>query len=424
MTRRARLQFHLARRLDGLPPSWQRRLAGGAPVTLDGLTLDPGLQLLLALRRRRLVELESLSPAAARRLICREAAAVTGRPLPVGSVADLTVDGAAGPLPARHYTPAEPGPHPLLLFLHGGGFVLCDLDTHDQVCRLLCRRAGVQVLSVAYRLAPEHPFPAAVSDAWAALCWAAGNAARLGADPARLAVGGDSAGGNLSAVVAQRAAREGGPTLALQLLLYPAIDRTAPYRSLELFADGFFLTRAEIDWFDRHYWTPDDRGDPRLSPLPGAGLPGLAPALVVTAGFDPLRDEGEAYAAAMAAGGTEVRLRRHPGMIHGFANLIDVSRSARAALVEVADEARTMLAATREASRSRSPLAGKVASAPRAGERGVQLLGGAGRAAAEGGEGARLRLDPEAVQGHGEHLVVADEHAQLDELPFTEARGE
>jgi acetyl esterase/lipase len=351
-----RTLFWVTRWLCALPPSWQLRLAGGRPVVRDGLTLDPGLQLLLRLRRRRFVALETLTPMAARRSIRRAAAAATGRPIPVRAVADLTVDGPAGPLRARHYTPAEPGPHPLLLFLHGGGFVLCDLDTHDQACRLLCRRAGVQVLSVAYRLAPEHRFPAAVSDAWAALCWAAGNAARLGADPARLAVGGDSAGGNLAAVVAQRAVREGGPALALQLLIYPAVDRTTPYRSLELFADGFFLTRAEIDWFDRHYSSPEDRGDRRLSPLRGADVPGLAPALVVTAGFDPLRDEGEAYAAAMAAAGTEVRLRSHPGMLHGFINMIDLSRSAMAALVEVADEARAMLAGSRGSAPVGSPL--------------------------------------------------------------------
>src|SRR6266508_2713122 len=296
-----RMLFWVTRWLCALPPSWQLRLAGARPVVRDGLTLDPGLQLLLRLRRRRFVAPETLTPTAARRSIRRAAAAATGRPIPIRAVADLTVDGPAGPLRARHYTPAEPGPHPLLLFLHGGGFVLCDLDTHDQACRL----------------APEHRFPAAVSDAWAALCWAAGNAARLGADPARLAVGGDSAGGNLSAVVAQRAAREGGPALALQLLLYPAVDRGATYRSLELFADGFFLTRAEIDWFHRHYSSPEDRRDPRLSPIRAADLSGLAPALVVTAGFDPLRDEGEAYAAAMAAAGTEIRLRRHPGMLLG-----------------------------------------------------------------------------------------------------------
>jgi acetyl esterase len=340
-----RLQFQVARRLAALPPSWQLRLAREAPVVLDGLVLDPGLQLLLALKRRRHIRLETLSVVAARRLIRREAAAATGRPVPVRSVTDLTIDGPAGPLAARHYTPGEPGgPHPLLVFLHGGGFVLCDLDTHDQVCRLLCRTAGVQVLSVAYRLAPEHRFPAAFSDAWAALGWAAANAAWLGADPARLAVGGDSAGGNLAAVLAQRAAGAGSPALALQLLIYPAVDRITPYRSLELFADGFFLTRAAIDWFHRHSSAPGDRDDPRRSPIGGAGLPDLPPALVVTAGFDPLRDEGETYAAAMAAAGNEVRLRRHPGMIHGFINMVDLSPAARAALLEVAAEARAMLA--------------------------------------------------------------------------------
>jgi acetyl esterase len=340
-----RLRFSAARRLGALPSSWQLRLAREAPVSIDGQVLDPGLQLLLAVKRRRHLRLETLTVAAARRLISREAAAATGRPMPVGSVTDLTIDGPAGPLAARHYVPASAGgPHPLLVFLHGGGFVLCDLNTHDQACRLLCRTAGVQVLSVAYRLAPEHRFPAAFSDAWAALGWAADNAARLGADPARLAVGGDSAGGNLAAVLAQRAARDGGPALALQLLLYPAVDRTRPYRSLALFADGFFLTRAEIDWFHRHYSSPEDLDDPRLSPIGGAGVPGLAPALVVTAGFDPLRDEGEAYAAAMAAAGNRVRLRRHPSMLHGFINMIDLSPAARAALLEVAAEVRAMLA--------------------------------------------------------------------------------
>ncbi|HEX6674325.1 MAG TPA: alpha/beta hydrolase [Actinomycetes bacterium] len=353
-----RLQYRAVRGLAALPPAWRRRLAGGRPVTRDGLTLDPELQLLLALRRRRHRRpLETLTPPAARRRIRREAAAATGRPLPVGAVTELTVPGPAGPLPARHYVPDEPGgPHPLLLFLHGGGFVMCDLDTHDQACRLLCRQAGVHVLSVHYRLAPEHPFPAAVSDAWEALCWAADNAAALGADPARLAVGGDSAGGNLAAVVAQRAAREGRPAVALQVLVYPPVDRTTSYRSQELFADGFFLTRSEIAWFDRNYSSPEDRGDPRLSPLHGE-LSGLAPALVVTAGFDPLRDEGEAYAAALAAAGTEVTLRRLPGMLHGFVNMIDLSGSARAALVEVAGEVRAMLAAVQDAEPERGDAA-------------------------------------------------------------------
>jgi acetyl esterase len=344
-----RMQFRLSRGLVALPPGWQVRLSGQPPVRRDGLTLDPQLQLLLALRERvGLPPLETLPPPQARARVRREAGAATGRPIPVRSVSDLTVDGPAGPLPARHYVPDEPGgPHPLLLFLHGGGFVICDLDTHDQACRLLCRQAGVHVLSVDYRLAPEYPFPAAVDDAHAALRWAFANAARLGADPRRVAIGGDSAGGNLAAVAAQSAGRDGDLSPALQLLIYPAVDRTRPYPSLDLFAEGFFLTRDEIDWFDRTYSAGADHADPRLSPLLGTGLSGLAPALVVTAGFDPLRDEGEAYAAALEAAGTPVKLRREPAMIHGFINMIDLSSSARTTFVDIAREVRAMLGTPR-----------------------------------------------------------------------------
>jgi len=340
-----RVQYQLARWLMGLPPSWQLRMAGGRPVVLDGAPLDPGLQLLLALRRRTVPSLPALSPADARRRIRFEMQAIAGTPVPVRSVADLTVDGAEGRLPARHYAPDEPGgPHPLLVFYHGGGFVIGDLETHDQVCRMLARHAGVHVLAVDYRLAPEDPFPAAPEDAWAALRWAAAHAAELGADPARLAVGGDSAGGNLAAVVAQRTVREGHPGLALQLLLYPTVDRNTAWPSLELFAEDFFLTSEEIAWFQRNYSEGVDPTDPRLAPLRGADLPGQPPALVVTAGFDPLRDEGEAYAAALTEAGTTVRLRREDGMIHGFANMVDLSTTARVRLIEIAGEARAMLA--------------------------------------------------------------------------------
>jgi acetyl esterase len=345
-----RLRYRVARRLLGLPASWQLRFSGGAPIVLDGEPLDPGLQFLLALRRRRVaVPLPDLTPVDARRRSRGEADAVAGPPVPVRSVTELTVDGADGQLAARHYAPDEPGgPHPLLVFLHGGGFVIGDLQTHDQACRLLARHAGVHVLSVDYRLAPEHPFPAAGEDAWAAFRWAAENAERLGADPGRLAIGGDSAGGNLSAVVAQRTARSGGPAVALQLLFYPATDRAGSYPSLDLFADGFFLTRDEIDWFHRNYSVGVDALDPRLSPLRGADLSGLAPALVVTAGFDPLRDEGEAYAAALTDAGNHVRLRREGALVHGFINMVDLSTVARAALIEAAAEARTMLAGMAE----------------------------------------------------------------------------
>jgi acetyl esterase len=341
-----RMQFRAARWLAALPPPWQVRLSGQRAVHIDGLTLDPQLQLLLALRQRRGPgAITAMTPPRAREWARQESAAATGRPIRVGAVADLTIDGAAGPLPARHYVPTEPGPHPLLVFLHGGGFVIGDLDTHDQACRLICRYAGVHVLAVDYRLAPEHPFPAAVEDARAALRWAGTNARALGADPTRVAIGGDSAGGNLSAVVAQCTAADGGPVPAAQLLLYPAIDRSSPYRSLTMFADGFFLTADEIEWFDHHYSGPTapDETDPRRNPLKQQDLSGLAPALVITAGFDPLRDEGETYAEALAAAGTPVILRRKPGLVHGFANMIDVSPSARAALLETAADLRTML---------------------------------------------------------------------------------
>jgi acetyl esterase len=341
-----RVQFRAARWLAALPPPWQVRLSGRPAVRIDGLTLDPQLQLLLALRQRRGGgTIPMMTPPRAREWARQESAAASGRPVRVGAVTDLTVDGAAGPLPARHYVPVEPGWQPLLVFLHGGGFVIGDLDTHDQACRLLCRHARVHVLAVDYRLAPEHPFPAAVQDARAALRWAGTHAHALGADPARVAIGGDSAGGNLSAVVAQCAADDGGPAPVLQLLLYPAIDRGSPYRSLTMFGEGFFLTADEIAWFDRHYCGPSapDEADPRRNPLHRSDLSGLAPALVVTAGFDPLRDEGEVYAAALAAAGTPVTLRRKPGMIHGFANMVDVSPAARAALLETAADLRTML---------------------------------------------------------------------------------
>ena len=232
------------------------------------------------------------------------------------------IDGPA-PIPARHYEPLEPGgPHPLLVYYHGGGFLYGDLDTHDNVCRILCRHAGAHVLAVDYRLSPEHPFPAAVEDARAALRWAYVNAERLGADPSRIGVGGDSAGGNLAAVTSQLAANDGGPAPVLQLLIYPVTDFTIRRRSRELFGDGFLLTNAEMDWFEANYLGPGSpqASDPRASPLLATDLSGLPPAFVVTAAFDPLRDEGEAYARALQDAGTPATLRRFPGFIHGFIN--------------------------------------------------------------------------------------------------------
>ncbi|HUA72215.1 MAG TPA: alpha/beta hydrolase [Solirubrobacteraceae bacterium] len=264
-----KLEQWVAQVLGALPPRVQVRLSGKPPVAIDGDTLAPEVQLLLAvLDRRREPPLETLSPADAREERRRLTAAFAGRPVPVRTVEDLEID-AAVTIRARHYEPPETGgPHPLLVYYHGGGFTYGDLDTHDSVCRILCRHAGTHVLAVDYRLAPEHPFPAAVDDASAALRWAFANAERLGADPGRVGVGGDSAGGTLAAVVTQLAARDGGPTPAVQLLIYPVTDMTARHRSRELFREGFLLTDAEMDWFTDNYLgkTRSDAADPRASP--------------------------------------------------------------------------------------------------------------------------------------------------------------
>ncbi|MGN6866822.1 MAG: alpha/beta hydrolase [Solirubrobacteraceae bacterium] len=341
-----RAQQWAAQALDALPPSAQVRLSGRAAVQVDGETLAPEVQLALAmLERRREPPPESLPPAEARRRRRRLSAVYAGKPTPVGAVADLELD--AG-LRARHYAPAEPGdPHPLLVYYHGGGFTYGDLETHDGVCRILCRHAGAQVLAIDYRLAPEHPFPAAVIDARAALHWAFANAQALGADPHRVGVGGDSAGGNLAAVVSQLAARDGGPAPVLQLLIYPATDFSRRRRSRELFGEGFLLTNSEMDWFETNYLGAEraHAHDPRASPLLAEDLSGLPPAYLVTAAFDPLRDEGEEYAEALRAAGTPVTLRRFPGFIHAFIAGAGVSRNARDALVEIGGATRAMFAA-------------------------------------------------------------------------------
>ena len=329
-----------------LPAAVKIRLSGRPRVVVDGLALDPDMQILLALRslvRRQPVN--AYEPVEARARILREAIVHRGTPVKVRHVRDLLVDGGSGSLRARHYAPNEEGSRPLLVFFHGGGFVVGDLETHDEACRMLCRHAGVHVLSVAYRLAPEAPFPAAVDDALAAFAWARKNAGELGADRSCVGVGGDSAGGNLAAVVTQKLAHDDDvepPTM--QLLIYPSIDRTTEWRSLSLFADGFFLSRAELDDYVGAYTAGADLRDARNSLLRAESLRGLPPALVVTAGFDPLRDEGEAYVKALADAGCVVVGRRMEGLIHGFINMAGVSPACRDALVEIAGATRAMFA--------------------------------------------------------------------------------
>jgi acetyl esterase len=341
-----RLRGMLGRLLSRLPGALAVRLSGEPPVVVDGCTLDPHVQLVRAAARRAgMPGLCEPTVEAGRRRYAREALAARPAPLAVGRVADLQVDGADGPLRARWYVPAG-GSDRLLVYFHGGGFVVGDLDTHDEPCRWLCREARTQVLSVAYRLAPEHPFPAAVEDAVAAVGWALANATGLGADPARVAVGGDSAGGNL-ATVATRLLAGAGARLAGQLLIYPAVDTRAKRPSHALFGDGgFFLTTRDRGAFSRHYLrgTTVSLDDPRLAPLRAPSLAGMPPALVVTAGFDILRDDGEAYAKALRRAGTRAETLRFPSLVHGFLHMTHVSPGAARALRAVAAAWRALLA--------------------------------------------------------------------------------
>ena len=331
-----------------LPDALKVRLSGEPPVVLDGQQLDPQLQLLRAIRRKKRYGLVEPTVAAGRARYRRETRDFRGRVTPVVGVRDIEAPGPAGPLRMRHYVPAAAAlPQPLTVYLHGGGFVIGDLDTHDEPCRILCRHAGVHVLSVEYRLAPEHPFPAAIEDAQAALAWARAHAVELGADPRRVAVGGDSAGANLGAVVSQLAAREGAPPFA-QLLVYPPTDGATKRPSHALFGEGFFLTSRDRAAFSAAYLGSEEaalaaREDACVSPLRAPDLSGLPPALVVTAGFDLLRDEGEAYAQALAGAGTTVRARRFAELGHGFIHLTGVCPAARQAMLEIAREWRALL---------------------------------------------------------------------------------
>jgi acetyl esterase len=325
-----RAQAIAAERLGRLSPRVQRKLSRRPPIVIDGQRLEPDVQLMLALRERlgEPVWDEHLSVERARRLTREEAFLARGtRTVRVGGVEDLVVEG----LPARKYTSAEPGEKPLLLYLHGGGFVVGDLDTHDAPCRVLCRHAGVDVLAVEYRKAPEHPFPGYLEDARTAFGWASERYERV-------TVAGDSAGGNLAATLAI----EFDPVLAL--LIYPVVDATQERRSRKLFGKGFFLTDELMQWYTGHFLADDlDPADPLISPLLSPRLGESAPALVVTAGFDPLRDEGEAYADALREAGVPVLLRRFPGLFHGFINSIGASPSSSDALVEVAGMTRALL---------------------------------------------------------------------------------
>lgn len=307
------------------------------------MPLDPQVQaVLLGLEQMGGPLLVDVTPEEGRVMFARMALA-GGPPEPCASVDELTIPGPASELRARVYAPSGDRPMAVMVFFHGGGWVIGDLDTHDPLCRALANASGSIVVSVDYRLAPEHKFPAAVEDAYAATSWVADHAAELGADPDRLGVGGDSAGGNLSAAVALLARERGGPRLAYQLLLYPGVDMLMSMPSVIENGEGYFLTHADMIWFGNHYIRDQsDKLNPLASPLLAHDHATLPPAIVITAEYDPLRDEGEAYAEKLRKAGVPVTLRRYDGMIHGFLQMGGLVDRAREALREVGADVQAM----------------------------------------------------------------------------------
>ncbi len=277
------------------------------------------------------------------RTVAEEMVALAGDPIEVGSVRDISipVDGAA--IAARVYTPEGAGPHPMVMFFHGGGWVICSLDTHDNVCRAICHDADAIVVSVAYRMAPEHRFPVAAHDCFAATRWVADNAATLEGDASRLAVCGDSAGGNLSAVVSHMARDAGGPALAFVALIYPAVDMTAEGGSMSDNANGFFFEEKSMRWFMDHYLSPEERTHPMASPLLNTDLSGLPPCFIATCEYDPLRDEGEAYGTALRASGVTAEVKRYDGLIHAVINMTGVLDGGRKLVADVGSRLHTAL---------------------------------------------------------------------------------
>ena len=330
-------QRYLAQKVLTLPIPILRLMSGGGVVYQGGRTLDPRLQFLAAHARRR-PAVHLLCVPDARRAFDQAIALASGEPEPGVHIETLTVQGADGPIPARAYRPNNQDPTaPLMVYAHQGGGVLGGLDTCQVFCTILAALTCGPVLSVDYRLAPEHRFPAGVDDMLAAFRWGRDNAERFGAPAGKAAIGGDSFGGCCAAVVCQdlRAASE--PQPVLQLLLYPGTDVACESASVTTYGDAFPLDRATMDWCKAHLMGPEDlTSDPRLSPLAAKDLAGLAPAIVVAAGFDPLLDQGEAYARQMKSAGVPVIFRCYDSLCHAFTGFTGASPCADIACREVA----------------------------------------------------------------------------------------
>jgi acetyl esterase len=346
LTLRDRMQSGVVRGLAGLPDAAIRLLVG-RPTVRDGQRLHPETQLALKLLAMAgAPELEELTPDQARARVAQDARTFEGPKVGLDEVRELELPGATKSIPARLYVPdASEADGALVVYFHGGGFVVGDLDTHDNACRFLARHSGARIVSVDYRRAPESPFPAPLDDALAAFRWVFEQAPELGAHPRRIGVAGDSAGANLAAGVARLSRRDGDPAPEFQLLFYPWLDLAHKRPSYRLFGQGFYLTESDLDWYAGKYLTrTDDAQDPRCSPLQAEDLEGLPPTYVATAGFDPLRDEGEEFARRLRDAGVPVALRRHAGLIHGFVNTVSVGHVGREAVLEAAGALRLGLA--------------------------------------------------------------------------------
>lgn len=332
----------IARELQGkaanlalrMPISWVNIITG-PPAAVDGRTLDGRTQWFLQLLARSgQPPLHQLGVVEAREQFDAFMLLMSGRPAPVGEIVDRTMAGPAGPLRIRIYRPAHSVARllPTVLYFHGGGWVIGSLEGYDLACRYFCARSGCAIVSVDYRLAPEHKFPAAIDDGVAAFRWLATEAASLGLDPDRIVLAGDSAGGTIAAVAAQELRGEPRPP-CLQWLIYPATDLRGDTPSHKSCGEGFLLTQADMDWFRGQYLnTPAEIDDPRASPLRAVDLAGVAPALVFTTGFDPLRDEGRAYAEQLSAAGVKTIHREFDTLIHGFVGMRGALQAAARAM--------------------------------------------------------------------------------------------
>jgi acetyl esterase len=334
----------VAKAILSLPSPLLRLMSGGGVVYRAGRTLDPRLQFLAAQARGQ-PPMETLSPPEARRGETAMLAAVAGDPEPGVTWETTAVTGPDGAIPCRLYRPPVHDPAtPLMVWAHMGGGVIGTLETTHAFCTVLAKIVRCSVLSVDYRLAPEHRFPAGLDDVLAAYRWGRDHAADLGALPGQAMIGGDSMGGGFAAVVCQELKRAGEPQPALQLLVYPAVDAASQTPSMATFADAFPLTRPMMDWFMGHYMNPGDGpADPRLSPIRARDLKGLAPAVVITAGFDPLVDQGEAYAKKLRAAGVPVTYRCYDALSHAFTAFTGAVPAADAACREIAGLVRDRL---------------------------------------------------------------------------------